>query len=50
MKQLITEKQCVLCRHLKTNILRGDNDVHGMNDRDAQIVVLNMMKRAFEFD
>ena len=50
MKQLITyEKQCVLCKNLKTCILR-DTDVNQMNDKEAQVVVLSMMKRAFEFD
>ena len=50
MKQLITyEKQCVLCKNWKTCILR-DTDVNQMNDKEAQVVVLNMMKRAFEFD
>ena len=45
MKQLITyEKQCVLCKNLKTYILR-DTDVNQMNDKEAQVVVLNMMKK-----
>jgi len=50
MKQLITyEKQCVVCKNLRACILR-DTDVDQMDDKDARIVVLNMMKRAFEFD
>ena len=50
MKQLITyEKQCVLCKNLKTYTLR-DADGNQMNDKEAQVVLLNMMKRAFEFD
>ena len=49
MKQLITfEKKCVLCNNLKTYTLR-DTNVDQMDDKEARVVILNMMKRAFEF-
>ena len=50
MKQLITyEKKCVVCESLKTYTLR-DTNVDQIDDKDARIVILSMMKRAFEFD
>ena len=50
MKQEITyEKKCVLCTNLKTHTLR-DTNVDQMDDKEARVVILNMMKRAFDFE